>query len=116
MIKNIYIYSYIYTYTHIHLHIYVYIHTYTHTHTHMDITYIHIYTHIHIGTYIYTHISTFRTICNLFRESPENPHTQIPHQVATSHLNRNKSQIAGFHKMRNTRARKPRTEFSNKSQ
>ena len=42
-------------------------------------------------------------------------HTQIPHHVATSQLNADKSQMTGFHKMRNTRARNFRTESSKKS-
>ena len=35
-------------------------------------------------------------------------HTQILHRVATSQLNCDKSQITGFHKARDTRARNPR--------
>ena len=37
------------------------------------------------------------------------------HYVATSQLNRDKSQITGFHKMRDTKADNRRKESSNKN-
>ena len=43
-------------------------------------------------------------------------HTQIPYHVATSELNRNKSQINGFHKAGDTRAGNLTSHVSNKSQ
>ena len=75
--------------------IYVYTHTDIHTCTHT-------YNHRRTNTHIYTYVKLF-VICF------EIPHTQIPHHVATSQLNPNKSQITGFHKMRDTRAGNPRT-------
>ena len=41
-------------------------------------------------------------------------HTQIPHHVATSELNRNKNQVIGFHKMPDTRAWNLKTDSRNK--
>ena len=100
--RNVYIHIYIHTYIHIYRYtdIHTHIHAYTHTHTH-----IHIITHIQ--THIYTYVKLF-VICF------EIPHPQIPHHVATSQLNPNKSQITGFDEMRNTRAGNPRTEASKK--
>ena len=54
------------------------------------------------------------TYVKLFIIYLEIPQNQIPHQVGTSQLNPNKSQITGFHKMRNTRAGNPRKESSKK--
>ena len=41
-------------------------------------------------------------------------HTQIPHHVATSELNRNKNQVIGFHKMPDARAWNLKTDSRNK--
>ena len=79
---------------------------------------VYIYTHLHahnIHKYTYTHTHTY-THAKLFAICLEVPHTQMPRHVATSRLNRDKSQVTGFHKMRDTRAGNPRTESSNKSQ
>ena len=79
--------------------------------------YLYIYSHInihittHTDTYIHTHVYTY---VKLFVICFEIFHTQIPHHMATSQLHLNKSQVTGFHKMRDTRARNPRTEFGNK--
>ena len=112
---HIYTYTHIHIYTHTHTHIYIQIHTYTYAHIHIHTyiyTCIHTYTHIHIGIYIHTNMNT----CKLFIICFENRYTQISHHVATSQLSRDKSQITGLHKMRDTRAGNPRTESSNKSE
>ena len=90
---------------------------YTDINTYIQIntcSYIYIYIiHIYIYTYTYTH--TYNpTHIHLFVISFDMPHTQISYHVATSRLNPNKSQITDFHKMRNTRARNPKTESSKK--
>ena len=60
--------------------------------------YIHIttYTDIYIHTHVYIYVKLFVICFEIF-------HTQIPHHMATSQLHLNKSQLAGFHKIRDTR-------------
>ena len=91
-------YTYIHTYTHIYIYTCTYTYTYTYTHT---------YNHTHTDTHIYTY-------GKLFVNCSKIPHIQILHHKATSQLNPNKSQISGFHKMRNTGTGDPRTESSKK--
>ena len=74
------------------------------------------YSHKYTHTYKHTHTYTNIHIVKLFVICFEIPHNQITHRVATSQLNRDKSQITGFHKMRDTRAGNLRTQSSNKSQ
>ena len=64
-------------------------------------------------TYIYTHIYTY---VKLFVICSEILPTQMPHNVGTSQLNRDKSQVTCFRKMRDTTGGNPRTESNNKSQ
>ena len=68
-----------------------YIHIFTHVHT-----YNHIYRYIHTHTHVYIYVKLFVICFEIF-------HTQIPHHMATSQLHLNKSQLAGFHKIRDTR-------------
>ena len=97
---------------HIYIHIYIYTYTHTHIYTHTYNIYLHLHSRTYRHIYIHTYINTCKTICNLFRESP---HPDLE-SVATSQLNRDKSQITGFRKMRDTRVGNTRTESSNISQ
>ena len=84
----------------------MYIHIYIYTCTH---TYTHIHSYTHRNTHIYTYVKLFVNFSKIL-------HTEIPHHVATSQLNPNKSQTTGFQTMRNTRTGNPRTESSKKKQ
>ena len=105
-----YIYIYIYIHKHLHRNIYIYIYIHIHIYRHL---YAHTYKHTHTYTNIYTNIYP---CVKLFVICFDTPQAQMPHHVATSQLNRDKSKITGFHKMRDTRAGNPRTDSSNKSQ
>ena len=101
-----YIHTYIYIYTckyiYAHKHTYTYTYTYTYIYTNTNTyTYIYTYTYTYTNTHLYTYVK-------LFVNCSEIPHTQIPHHVATSQLNSNKSQTTSFHKMQNTRTGNPR--------
>ena len=63
--------------------------------------------------YVYVYIYIYKTVCNLFRDSPY-PGSSL-HGMVTDHLNHNRSEITGMHKMSDTSTGNLITGFNNKS-